>query len=100
MRELEEQYEFAIRALTPVIREHVRKYKSASPEKKITAKLKITNDAGSVKNDAGTVKNGAVPKKNILNSDADKKDAAKSEVAFSNRKKSKSESDKKSMEIT
>ena len=98
--------------MTPVIREHVRKYKSASPEKKITAKLKFINDAGSfennagtVKHGAGTVKHGAVPKKNALNSDADKKEAVKdtaaqSDVAFSKRKKSKSESDKKSMEIT
>lgn len=31
---MEEQYELAIRALTPVIREHVKKYKSASPEKR------------------------------------------------------------------
>merc|ERR1739844_720389 len=31
---MEEQYEMAIQALTPVIREHVKKYKSASPEKR------------------------------------------------------------------
>jgi len=33
-RRMEEQYEMAIQALTPVIREHVKKYKSASPEKR------------------------------------------------------------------
>jgi len=32
-KKLEEQYEVAIRTLTPVIREHVKKIKSASPEK-------------------------------------------------------------------
>jgi len=40
-KRMEEQYERAIAVLTPVIREHVKKYKSASPEERQAAKLRV-----------------------------------------------------------
>jgi len=49
---MEEQYERAIAVLTPVIREHVKKYKSASPEERQAVKLRVRIESESSKDSA------------------------------------------------
>jgi len=57
-KKLEEQYEIAIRTLTPIIRQHVRRLKSASPKKRggktVADAGKMVVNAGEMDTDAGS----------------------------------------------